>query len=322
MRSKEHYYQRTNMETYSFRPISKELNDKAAQELNEDPKRVQETLKMFHEWINKQPHLNVRSDDQHLITFLRGCKWSLQLAKQKIDYFYTLRTLLPDLFRSRDPMSDEIQLLLKSRCISLLPNEEGYIGPKTFFLAFNTEVPFLTIMKALFMSIEILMKEDDNSVISGFQVITDYKTITPGYMLQFTPALVKKCAICIENMYPLRMKGHIGINVPKGLVVIYNNLARPFLSDKLKERMNFLTECNWKETMSRDIQSILPQEYAGDNPPLNYISDQWAQKVMSYRDWFLEDDAYRCDESRRPLATKAYDQELGMEGSFRKLLID
>ncbi|XP_031345417.1 alpha-tocopherol transfer protein-like [Photinus pyralis] len=309
------------METYSIRPLSKELNDKAAQEINEDPKRVQETLKMFHEWIRKQPHLNVRNDDQHLITFLRGCKWSLQLTKQKIDYFYTLRTLVPDLFRGRDSTSQEIQLLLKSECITLLPNEKGYIGPKTFFMSFNTNVPFLALMKAIFMSIEILMKEDDNSIISGFQIISDYQALTPGYMLQFTPALVKKCVICIENMSPLRMKGQIGINVPKGLVVIYHNFARPFFSDKLKERINFLTESNWKENVSRDIQSVLPQEYGGDNPPLNYIADKWAQKVMSYRDWFLEDDAYGCDESRRPLVTKAY-QELGIEGSFRKLVID
>ncbi|KAB0797243.1 hypothetical protein PPYR_08237 [Photinus pyralis] len=310
------------METYSIRPLSKELDDKAAKEINEDPKRIKETLKMFHEWIKKQPHLNVRNDDQHLITFLRGCKWSLQLAKQKIDYFYTIRTLLPDLFRGRDATSQEIQLLLKSGCITLLPNEEGYIGPKTFLVTFNTDLPFLALIRAIFMSIEILMKEDDNSIISGFQIITDYKLLTPGYMLQFTPALVKKCAICMENMYPLRMKGHIGINVPKGLVVIYNNFARPFFSDKLKERVYLFTESNWKENVSRDIQSVLPQEYGGDNPSLTHLADQWAQKVMSYRDWFLEDDGYGCDETRRQLATKTYDQELGMEGSFRKLMID
>jgi hypothetical protein len=44
---------------------------------------------------------------------LRGCKFSLERAKTKMDMFYTLRTVLPEFFMRRDPMMPELQRILK-----------------------------------------------------------------------------------------------------------------------------------------------------------------------------------------------------------------
>lgn len=43
-----------------IRELSPELAKKARDELFEDPKRIPEDLKQIKDWINKQPHLNVR----------------------------------------------------------------------------------------------------------------------------------------------------------------------------------------------------------------------------------------------------------------------
>ncbi|KAI8427674.1 hypothetical protein MSG28_002138 [Choristoneura fumiferana] len=40
----------------------------------------------------------VRYNDQWLTTFLRGCKFSLERAKEKIDLYYSVRTTAPDMF--------------------------------------------------------------------------------------------------------------------------------------------------------------------------------------------------------------------------------
>jgi hypothetical protein len=37
-----------------------------------------------------------------IITFLRGCKFSLERTKEKLDMYYTLRTALPEFFSNRD----------------------------------------------------------------------------------------------------------------------------------------------------------------------------------------------------------------------------
>ena len=87
----------------NIRKISPELQKKAIDELNEDPARIEKDLEAFRDWIKKSPHLNGKTEDQFLIAFLRGCKFSLEKAKQKYDLFYTLKTHLPELCRNRDP---------------------------------------------------------------------------------------------------------------------------------------------------------------------------------------------------------------------------
>lgn len=52
-------------------------------------------------------------DDQFLITFLRGCKFSIQKAKEKIDLFFTVREEIPELIRNRDPLDKRIAAMLK-----------------------------------------------------------------------------------------------------------------------------------------------------------------------------------------------------------------
>ncbi|KAB0797293.1 hypothetical protein PPYR_08287 [Photinus pyralis] len=309
-----------NLKIQSIRAISEKLSDTAAKELNEDPKRTRETLEAFDEWLRKQRHLQVRNDYQHLIAFLRGCKWSLARAKQKIDGYYTFKTLIPEMFRRRDPLSEEMQAVLRTGLVALLPNGKGHAGPRTLFITFHEAISMVTASKTIFSAFDMLLIEDDNAVISGLQIIIDFAGITAGHVLQCTPAFMKNCATCIDRMYPMRLNKLITINTPKPVEVIYNTLVKPFFSDKLKKRVFVLPVQGWKEAVGNDILSLLPLEYGGDNLPLNYLKDEWSRKFKSYRDWFIEDDNYSCDQTLR--SSYNYSQDLGLEGSFRKLSID
>lgn len=53
---------------------------------------------------------NVITDDQWLMAFLRGCKFSLEKTKEKIDLFYSVRQLAPDMhnIKHTDPIFEEI----------------------------------------------------------------------------------------------------------------------------------------------------------------------------------------------------------------------
>lgn len=73
----------------NVRPLSPDLAALAKRELNETPERLVSDLLSLKEWIKQSPHLRVRTDDQFLVTFLRGCKFSLDKAKQKFDLYYT-----------------------------------------------------------------------------------------------------------------------------------------------------------------------------------------------------------------------------------------
>lgn len=46
--------------TDTIRPLSKELQEKAIAELNENPSSIREDIDHIKEWLRKQPHLNPR----------------------------------------------------------------------------------------------------------------------------------------------------------------------------------------------------------------------------------------------------------------------
>jgi hypothetical protein len=50
--------------------------------------------------------------------------------------------------------------------------------------------------------------------------------------------------------------------------------------------------------------------------------DAWKRKLESYREWFVEQDKLKVDESKRP--GKKFDSGdiFGFEGSFRQLSVD
>lgn len=53
------------------------------------------------------------SDDGRMMTFLRGCKFSLEKTKRKLDMYFTMRTAVPEFFSDRDPTKPEIQEIFK-----------------------------------------------------------------------------------------------------------------------------------------------------------------------------------------------------------------
>lgn len=91
-----------------IRTLSIGLAKLAADELNEAPERIQSDIDGLRSWITQSPHLKSRTDDQFLVAFLRGCKYSLEKAKHKLDLFYTVRTHAPELIRNRDPSNNHV----------------------------------------------------------------------------------------------------------------------------------------------------------------------------------------------------------------------
>lgn len=85
----------------SIRRLSPELAKKAQDELGEVPDRINEDIDTLRTWISKQPHLKARQDAQFLVAFLRGCKYSLEKTKLKLDNFYAMRGAVPELYKNR-----------------------------------------------------------------------------------------------------------------------------------------------------------------------------------------------------------------------------
>jgi hypothetical protein len=96
-----------------IRQISPALQRKANELLNEDPSLIADEIEALKEWIWETPHLNARTDDQFLLTFLRGSKHDIDQAKAKIEMFYTCRTALPEIMSNRDPLNPKLLEIIR-----------------------------------------------------------------------------------------------------------------------------------------------------------------------------------------------------------------
>ncbi|XP_077291627.1 retinol-binding protein pinta-like [Arctopsyche grandis] len=307
-----------------LRELSPELAKIAREELNEDPNRIEQDLQALKDWLAKQPHLNARTDDQWLIAFLRGCKYSLERTKEKLDMFYTLRTAAPEICQVKDPMDPKIQELLNIGTTLPLKNSSNYNGPRAILVRPGQTDPdkfsILDAMQLNYMIYCILLMEDDQAVIAGQLHIADMTNVGMGHFTQMTPSIAKKVVMSGQDAMPFRLKGSHHINSPKGMETIFN-FFKSFMNEKNRNRV-FLHSGSI-ETMYQYLpKEIFPAEYGGDARPIDDLRDYWKKKLEDYRDWFLEEAKYKSDENKRPGKPKTSETLFGIEGSFRQLNVD
>ncbi|CAK1549784.1 unnamed protein product [Leptosia nina] len=307
----------------SVRELSPELAQKARLELFEDPKRTASDIQHIKNWLSKQPHLRARTDDQWILQFLRGCKFSLERTKEKIDLYYTMRTLAPELFRiqGKDPLFKEI---LKLGSYLILPKSKAADGtritivrPGAYDASIYNIIDILTVANVVE---RIVLAEDDTPGICGVRTILDLKGVTMGHFTQMTPATMKKMVVLGQDATPMRFKGAHYINLPAGFDVVFNAL-RSLLNEKNRSRLYVHNE-NYEEMYKHIPKDVLPHEYGGSAGTINEIIDYWLKKVDEYSSWLEEDQTFGTDEAKRPGKPNTAADLFGVEGSFRQLDFD
>ncbi len=139
----------------NIRPLSAELQKVALEELGEVPDRLEHDIVAIRKWIHQVLHMKSRDDDQFIVCFLRGCKFSLEKAKNKIEQFYTARTLTPEFFSKRDVNNKNLQDIMDKGFILPLPVDENSSEPRVVLTRLGHFDPdkfsFLDVMKVSYL---------------------------------------------------------------------------------------------------------------------------------------------------------------------------
>lgn len=225
----------------NIRPLNPELQKKAIEELNEDPDRIAKDLEAFKEWIKKSPHIKSRDDDQFLVNFLRGSKYSLEKAKQKFDLYYTLKTHIPELTKNRDPLNEKVLGSIRQGIGIPLPFLDTPDSPRYILIrpgAYDpSEYTIEEIMKISTMQMDMMMIEDDNYVVAGQIGILDFTGTGLSHFLQFNPTFIKKMTMLQQDAMPIRQKGSHFVNMPAIALTVFN-IFQSFANEKNKQRVS------------------------------------------------------------------------------------
>ncbi|XP_062554117.1 alpha-tocopherol transfer protein-like [Armigeres subalbatus] len=321
------------------RPISTDLAGVAKDELNEDPSQLESHLSVIRNWLKECTRFHGVLDDQILLSFLRGCKFSLEKAKQKLSLFYWIRTTLPEVIQNRDPYEDHVLEVIRLGVGTPLPDTVKATDPKVFIIRVArfdlTKITFADVIKGGTLINDVLMRDDDQMVICGMILVIDLAAVTANHLFQFDFEFLKQVAILYQDASPLRMQGIHILNPPPGMqtaVNIFNNL----LSAKNKNKRIFAHGSNLKSLHEHLPKEILPEEYGGTLGPIQAFVDEWELKLKANRDYLLEMANLRDNEASRgtmlsasqsftssPSSSLTSQQTyFGIDGSFRRLELD
>ncbi|XP_042230145.1 alpha-tocopherol transfer protein-like isoform X5 [Homarus americanus] len=303
--------------------LSEELQKRAKEEINEDPERRAEDIQHIRDWLKHQPHIKARTDDWTILRFLRGCKFSLQRTKEKLDMFYTCKSLCPEWYKNRDPQDKKMRAILELGL--LLPLDGLSVRGARVVLARPTlRDPNTTDMNdsawAILLMMEVLLAEDETVAITGVEMILDGSSMTLQHTAQMNLTILKKASTIMQEGYPMRPKGLNYINTPAAFDTVFN-IFKTFMKEKMKRRTHF--HGSDLDSLHKEVpKEVLPVEYGGTNGTIEDIKKYWLQRVDARRDWLIEDEQYGVDESKRPGKAKTSADLFGIEGSFRKLNVD
>lgn len=305
------------------RELSPILAKVAHEELNEDPKRLEKDLSHLKDWISKQPHLNARTDDQWLVGFLRGCKFSLETVKKKLDLYYTLRNIAPDITKRFKPTDPRFIEILKLGVCLVLPKSEDPVQPRLILLrpgAYDPEKYHVCdILCVFYYLIQILVIEDDAACVVGTKTLVDYQGVSVSHIAQTSAGLLKKIVFICQDSMPLRLKGSHHVNLITGLDTALN-IVKSFLNEKPRQRLKI--HSSHLDLINNVPKESLPTEYTGTAGDLSEIIDYWVNKMTEYRSWMEEENNYGTDESKRVGQPTTAQTLFGVDGSFRKLELD
>ncbi|KAK4297854.1 hypothetical protein Pmani_029763 [Petrolisthes manimaculis] len=302
--------------------LSEEVLRVAREELGENPATREQEVEAVRAWLVRQPHLNARTDRTTILRYLRGCKFSQEKAKAKLEVYYTCKGAMPDMFHRRDPLDPSLRTILKMGLMFPLPGYDPQ-GRKVIFGRLGgwnpAQVKAEDLFRAASMLFDVLFLEDEQTTITGIVQANDMTGLTLQHVSALPLPLVRKVLKTWQEGYPLRPKSVHYINTHSAFDTLYN-LFRPFMKEKMKKRIH-IHGSNLTKMYKHVPREMLPREYGGTSGTIQDIADYWVAKMDDHRDWFLEDENYAADSKRKKskTLTRVFG---GTEGSFKKLDFD
>nr|CAD7399371.1 unnamed protein product [Timema poppensis] len=328
------------------------------EEYRKNPKLRPEDIRYLQDWISKQPHLpavparpNFAVDKLRMqITvpkpFSSSSVIMLESAKSVIEHHYTIKTHATEIWSNRDPLSREIQDALDVTPAFLPLPPVALKLPMAFSTPLETlKAPSVRNSNQTILSVNgQLCLNVPTSLSAGIKLflILRYMVLLPerdrsgNLVLLFRMANYEPSRFIQERASKaLLMLNDVALlehgTVP-GLTLVldskgvgFNFLPRVSIPN-LKKMIMFLQiviHSSGLEDFYKIVPNeILPKEYGGEAGTIEEAHKRSYEKMKQHRNWFIEEEKLRVDESKRLGKAKSASDVFGLEGSFKKLDID
>ncbi|XP_063904199.1 retinol-binding protein pinta-like isoform X3 [Zophobas morio] len=221
--------------------------------------------------------------DKKIQNFLILNKGSVEKSKEKIENYYKVRSLLPEIFDNIHPKLSYMENLKAAGYFVPLPKltKELYrVGVcKIIDPHIAEDVDPVDGIRLLVNIQEIRMIED---ITHGDVFIFDGKNVPLRWVLKVTPMFVYKAMVVVYK-----------IHVCENSYVLIEKIGK----------------------------EVLPVDYGGEEKSLKELQEMLYQKFQEREDYFTQLDKLRINEDLKPQELEN-DEMFGLSGNFKKLEID
>ncbi|RZB39799.1 alpha-tocopherol transfer protein-like [Asbolus verrucosus] len=307
------------MKTSDLFPVNENVVTEILKLFDRTEETLMEDVIYLKQWMEGQPHLPEILDEHRIRNFLTLNKCSVEKTKQKIDMYYTIRSLIPDMFEDINPKHPNMEQLLDIIYWTPLPQltKEMY---RVYILKMRNKeliekLEPHDVCAHVFNMQEIRMTED---YILGDVIIFDMDGFAMSYLIKLTPMVIAKFITIYEKVYSLPLKGVYIINSHPFINTVLT-IVKTLLKPKLFQRIYV---CEDMKLLHENIpREMLPKDYGGDEKSCEEIQELIKVKLDEYKERFDRLDRTRVDERLRPEKLKN-DEILGFHGKFKKLNVD
>ncbi|XP_009950168.1 PREDICTED: alpha-tocopherol transfer protein [Leptosomus discolor] len=135
------------------------------------------------------------------------------------------------------------------------------------------------VFRVSLITSELIVKEIETQR-NGVKAIFDLQGWRFAHAFQISPAVAKKIAAVLTDSFPLKVRGIHLINEPLFFHPVFA-LIKPFLTEKIKERV-YMHGDNYVQSLSEHFPvSILPQEYGGEEVSMEELAKEWTDFIMA-----------------------------------------
>ncbi|XP_030070843.1 alpha-tocopherol transfer protein [Microcaecilia unicolor] len=225
--------------------------------------------------------------DDFLLRFLRARDFNIDLAYKLLKNYHKWRAECPEITADLRPSS--IRNLLSAGYHGVLRSRDSS-GSKVLIYRIGRWDPKLftayEVFRVSLITSELIVKETETQR-NGVKTIFDLQNWRYAHAFQITPTIAKKIASVITDSFPIKARGIHLINEPSLFHSVFA-LIKPFLTDKIKERIH-MHGSNYMQSLHQHFKkSILPQEYGGTCSSMDELCEEWTDFVMKSQDYLLQ----------------------------------
>lgn len=287
-------------------PLSGEWEKRAQEELQEKVEWRDRDIQALRELVEAEEGLLCSTSDQFLIRFLRAKKFDYEKSFKMVQRYCAMR--------SRDPANFEKTLpsLAKETlecCLQTVLPHRDHLARRVFMFRAGKWNPARTTPQDIFstnlMCLELIAREQ-KSQISGIVAIVDMEGFGWDHIMQLSVDYVRNVVSLVQNSFPIRFREIHIINESYMFDIIYA-LVKPFLSDKIKNRIRFHGVSGLASLHRQVSPTILPSDYGGQRE--TFSNCHLREALDSAEEYFQELRTYGYTDDQVP--TAVYDKDTG-----------